>query len=116
MPKQRRAAARGVVAVVAYRPKRGQAAALRRLTRRHLGVLRGQDLVGAGPSLAMTAADGTVLEAFRWKSAAAMAAAHSNPVVQRLWAEYARVCDYVPLAEVKESGDLFALFTPLPLR
>jgi len=116
MPSKRTTAARGVVALVAYRPKRGKAAALRRLTQRHLVVLRGEGLVGDGPSLAMTAADGTVLEAFEWKSAAAMAAAHSNPQVQKLWVEYAKVCAYVPLSQVKETGDLFALFTPLSLR
>jgi hypothetical protein len=31
------------------------------------------------------ASDGTVIEVFEWKSQEAIAAAHTNPVVQKMW-------------------------------
>jgi hypothetical protein len=33
--------------------------------------------------------------------------------LQALWARYAEVCDYLPLADLAEAKDLFAHFQPL---
>jgi hypothetical protein len=32
-----------------------------------------------------------------------------------MWAEYAEVCDYAPLADLPEARDLFAEFAPLSI-
>lgn len=103
----------GVVAIVAYRPRPGKEALLLELTRRHVPALRGLGLATDRPSCAMRAADGTVIEVFEWKSKAAIDSAHTNPVVAKMWEQYAEACDYVPLKDLKEASGLFAGFEPL---
>jgi len=61
----------------------------------------------------MRATDGTIVEVFEWKSKEALASAHINPEIQQLWKRYEAVCEYVPLASLKESSDLFAGFEPI---
>ncbi len=104
----------GRIVIVAYRPKQGQQAALESLMRRHHARLLAHGLVTDRAPTLIRAADGTIVEIFEWVSAAAIAAAHGNEAVQRMWDEYAAVCDYVPLAELPEARTLFAEFDPLP--
>jgi len=100
----------GHVVIVAYRPKPGKDEALLTLTRDHHGILEAEGLVTQRQPVIARAKDGTVVEVFEWRSADAVAQAHSNPAVQALWERYAAVCDYVPLAQLPESNDLFAGF------
>ena len=79
----------------------------------HLPTLRDEGLATERDSVIMQAGDGTIIEVFEWVSEEAMAGAHANTAVQKMWQAYAEVCDYVPLATLRESGDLFAAFTPL---
>ena len=102
----------GRIVIVAYHPKPGQAEALRAVVRRHGPVLRAESLVTDRPFTAVAAADGTLLELFEWASAEAIEAAHSNPRVQALWAEFGAACEYKTLASLAEAGQLFAEFTP----
>jgi hypothetical protein len=104
----------GDMVIVAYRPKPGCAAALAALVRTHVPRLRALTLATDRPALAAQAADGTVLEMFEW-APGAMAAAHDHPGVQAMWAEYAPVCDYVPLASLAEAAQLFATFRPFEI-
>ena len=60
----------------------------------------------------MQAKDGTMIEVFEWKSKEAIDRAHVNPRVQKMWDEFSRVCDYVPIAQVEEAAGLFSEFTP----
>lgn len=90
------------MAVVAYRPRAGKEALLLELTKEHLPILREQGLATDRLPVAMRAADGTIIEVFEWKSPEAIAAAHTNPVVSKLWARYWDVCECVPLATVRE--------------
>jgi hypothetical protein len=96
-------------------PSRGNSPLLLELTKEHLGILRGQHLATARSSYAMQANDGTVIEVFEWKSKEAIAAAHTNPVVLKMWERYAEACEIIPLASVKECGDMFAGFVPIEL-
>lgn len=105
----------GVMVIVAYRPRPGKQELLLELTNQHLHVLRGQQLATERPSYAMQAGDGTVIEVFEWKSKDAITAAHTNPVVLKMWEKYAEACEYVPLASVKECSDMFAEFLPIEL-
>ena len=107
--------AMGQIAVVAYRPRPGKEALLLELTKEHLPILRGQGLATERPACAMRAADGTIIEVFEWKSQEAIAAAHTNPVVSKLWERYWQACECVPLANVKECSDMFAGFEPIDL-
>jgi quinol monooxygenase YgiN len=102
----------GRIVIAAYHPKPGRAEALRAVVRRHGPVLRAEGLVTSRPFTAFAAADGTLLELFEWASADAIDAAHSNPRVQALWAEFNEACEYKPLASLAEAAQLFAEFTP----
>ena len=105
----------GILVIVAYRPKPGKEQHLLELTRTHVPILRREGLATDRPPYAMRAADGTVVEVFEWTSSEAIASAHTNPVIQGMWAKYAEVCDFVKLADLKECSDLFAGFAPLEL-
>ena len=104
----------GRVVIVGYRPKPGQAGALRALMQTHVPRLREAGLVTDRAPITMEAKDGTILEVFEWMSKEAIASAHSHPVVQQMWHEYDAVCDYVPAGTVAEMERLFSEFTPLP--
>jgi hypothetical protein len=105
----------GVLVIVAYRPRPGKEGLLLELTREHTPILRGQGLATDRPAYAMRAADGTIIEVFEWKSQEAIAAAHTNPEVLKLWERYGEACEYVPLTSVKECSDMFAGFEPIDL-
>ena len=101
----------GRCVIVAYKPKPGCEGALQAAVARHLAVLRSENLATEQPPFVMRAADGTILEVFEWRSAEAIQAAHSNPAVLALWGEFEAACDYVPLASLPESQQMFAEFT-----
>jgi hypothetical protein len=54
------------------------------------------------------------VEVFEWRSLQAIEAAHANPAVHALWAEFDGACDYVPLHKLAEAQQLFAEFDALP--
>lgn len=103
----------GRIVIACYKPKPGKEAELDVLMKTHLPILRKEGLATDRKSIIMRASDGTVVEVFEWVSDEAMAAAHENTAVQKMWQAYAEVCDYVPLSTLKETNDLFAAFTPL---
>ena len=105
----------GVLVVVAYRPLAGKEQRLLELTKEHVPILRGLGLATERPAYAMRAKDGTIVEVFEWKSKEAIATAHENPAVQQMWKRYGEACEYVPLASLKESSDMFAEFEPIEL-
>lgn len=100
------------IVIVAYRPKPGRGEALERLAWDHHPRLAALGLVTERAPVLMRGGDGTVVEVFEWRDGAS-ARAHEMPEVQALWEEFAALCDYVPLAELPEGGDMFATFTPL---
>ncbi|MDP9081621.1 MAG: hypothetical protein M3O71_29770 [Bacteroidota bacterium] len=101
----------GRIVIVAYKPKPGKAEALKELTKSHVPRLKAEGLVTDREPVIVETADGTIIEVFEWRSAEAIQQAHSNPVVHTIWAEYAAVCDYVPLNSLSEASNLFAEFT-----
>lgn len=104
-----------VMVVACYKPKPDQAPALLDLMKTHLPVLRAEGLVDDGPSMCGRANDGTVVEIFCWKSQEAIDKAHENPKVQAMWNDYAKVCDYVAIADVEGAKGLFTALTPVEL-
>lgn len=102
----------GEIAVVAYRPKPGCAGDLLELTREHHAILHAQGLVTDRAPIIARAQDGTIVEVFEWKPGA-VERAHDNPAVLELWKRYEAVCEYVPLAALPESANLFAGFAAL---
>jgi hypothetical protein len=105
----------GTMVIVAYRPRPGKEALLLELTKEHLPMLRAQGLATERPPSAMRAADGTIIEVFEWKSKEALATAHTNPAVLKMWERYAEACEYVPLNSVRECSNMFAEFEPIEL-
>ena len=103
----------GRIVMACYRPKPGQHEALRALMVTHVATLRSTGLVTSRQPITMEAKDGTFVEVFEWASPDAITAAHSHPVVARMWEEYGRVCEYVPIATVAEASQLFSEFTPV---
>lgn len=99
------------IVIVGYRPKPNCEAALAELMKTHVQRLRDEGLATERKSIVMQSEDGTFIEVFEWVSEDAMERAHSNPQVQAMWAEYAEVCDYVPIADVAEAKQLFSKFT-----
>lgn len=105
-----------VMVIACYKPKPGKQSDLLALMRTHLPILKEQGLVGDGPSLCGAAADGTVIETFCWRSQAAIDAAHGNPAVQKMWGDFAEVCDFVCVGDIPEARQLFAGFAPVNLQ
>ena len=105
----------GVFVIAAYRPKKGKERMLRDVLKDHLPILRKERLVTDRPPYLMRAADGTFIEVFEWKSAAAIEAAHGNPAVQAMWARFEEACTYESLLNLKETKDMFANFEAVDL-
>ena len=103
----------GRVVIVGYRPKTGKGIELLHLVESHVASLREEGLVTAREAQIMKSADGCIIEVFEWESPEAIQHAHNNAKVQELWAEIAKVCDYVPIAEIEESKSLFSEFASL---
>jgi hypothetical protein len=101
------------IVIVGYRPFPGKETQLRALMKNHVTILRKEGLASDREPILMHSKDGTIIEVFGWRSQEAIESAHSNPVVQKMWGEYAEVCEYIPIDSVKESSDLFSEFTPL---
>ena len=83
--------------------------------RKHLQLLREEQLVTDRPAYVMRASDGSIVEVFEWKSAQAIQQAHANPAVQALWGEFGAACDYAPLTKLAEAQQMFAEFEAIAL-
>ena len=105
---------KGVVVIVAYRPKPGKEEELLALVRGRVPTLRKEGLVtGRAPTI-MRSRDGTIVEVSEWKSQEAIDAAHKNPNVLAMWNKFFAICECVPLKTLPEAADMFAGFEPLP--
>lgn len=98
--------------IACYKPKPGKEKALRALIVDHVPTLRRIGLVTDRQPILMEAKDGTLVEVFEWTSAEAIQTAHGHPAVLRMWEEYGKVCDYIPVAQVPEATQMFSEFTP----
>lgn len=103
----------GIIVIVAYKPRPGKAGALKELAKTHVPRLKQEGLVTHREPVIMETADGTIIEVFEWLSPEAIQSAHQNKAVQQMWAEYAEVCEYVPLNSLSETKELFAGFVPV---
>lgn len=102
---------RSETVIAAYRPKAGQAHALRKLVREHQATLHAAQLITSTPTILLRArSDGTLLEIFEWVSARAADEAHQHEAIRTVWKRLAAVADFVPLSAVKEAGKAFSHF------
>ena len=103
----------GRIVIACYRPKPGKEDALKALVVNHVATLRSLGLVTSRAPITMQSQDGTFIEVFEWTSQEAMQAAHGNPAVLKMWEEYGKACDYVPIGQVAEASQMFSSFTPV---
>lgn len=101
--------------IVAYKPKPGMDQQLLAAVRKHLEVLKSEQLVTDKPAYVKRSADNTLIEVFEWRSAEAIHQAHSDAAVQALWADFGAACDYTPLANLAETLQMFAEFESVAL-
>jgi hypothetical protein len=101
------------IVIVAYKPFKGKDKELVALMRTHLTILREQGLVTDRESIIMRSEDGTIVEVFGWKSKEAINSAHTNPAVLKMWEDYSKVCEYLPVGNLSESAELFSEFTAI---
>ena len=104
---------KGVIVIVAYRPKPGKEKQTLELVRNRVPTLRKEGLVTDRVPTIMRARDGTIIEVSEWKSHEAIEAAHKNPRVLAMWDKFFAVCDCVPLKTVPEAETMFAGFEPI---
>jgi hypothetical protein len=100
----------GRIVIVTYRPKSGREADLKALVDQHVHRLQELGLATGRDPVVMQAEDGSVVEVFEWVSAEAIEAAHRDPEVEAMWAKFAEVCDYIPVGQLQEAGQLFSEF------
>ncbi len=105
----------GRFVIVAYTPKPGMEGKLLAAVKKHLAVLRAEQLVTDRPAHVMRAGSGAIVEVFEWRSPEAIAKAHSNPAVAALWGEFDAACDYTPLDKLAECHQMFAEFDAVAL-
>jgi len=103
----------GRIVIACYRPKLGKESELEKLCKIHVKRLLKEVLVTDRKPILMKSFDGTIIEVFEWKSKDAIEEAHTNIEVQKMWSEYAEVCDYEIPNNIKEFSDMFSEFTPL---
>ena len=88
------------IVIVAYKPKSGKSEELEKLVKEHYLILKKEGLVSdREPIIA--------------KSSESIAQAHENKTVQKLWENFANVCEYVPVSKVSEAENLFSEFKPM---
>jgi quinol monooxygenase YgiN len=104
---------RGVIVIVAYRPKPGKENELLKLVRNRVPTLRKENLVTDRVPTIMRSRDGTIIEVSEWKSREAIDAAHKNSNVLAIWNKFFAICDCVPLKTLTEAEEMFAGFEPV---
>ncbi len=101
------------IVIVGYKPLKNKEEELKNLSKAHWKILHDLNLVTDRKPIIMQAENGTVIEVFGWKSKKTMEEAHSNPNVLKMWGEYSKVCEYIPIGKIREAGNLFSEFTPI---
>jgi hypothetical protein len=103
----------GRIVIVAYQPKAGKSAELKKLVHAHVPRLKQEGLVTDREPVILEATNGAIIEIFEWLSTEAIQQAHQNKTVHNMWGEFEAVCTYVPLNTLSETGNMFAEFTPV---
>lgn len=101
------------IVIVGYKPFPGREKELMQLIKTHVARLRKEGLASDREPILMVSKSGVVIEVFGWKNKEAIEAAHTNATVQKMWAEYEQVCEYVPIGNLEEATTLFSEFSPL---
>ena len=104
---------KGVIVIVAYRPKPGKERELLERVRNRVPTLRKENLATDREPTIIRARDGTIVEVSEWKSQEAIDAAHKNANVLAMWDKFFAICDCLPLNTLDEAKEMFAGFEPI---
>jgi quinol monooxygenase YgiN len=104
-----------MIAIASYKPKPGSEDAFLELLKQHIPTLRAEGLVTDGPTYAMRANDGTIIEVLEWRSAKAKQQAHKNDAVMQVWNQFFELADITSLDTLQEVSQPFAAFEALYL-
>lgn len=96
-----------------YQPHEGKEQELLELVRVHVPELQRLELATDDPPFLGRSASGAIVEVFAWRSENAASAAHDHPAVAVIWEAMAKVCDYVPPAQLPEAQRTFGHFEAL---
>lgn len=99
--------------ITCFKPKEGKDKELLEVIKDHMPVLRAEGLVTERKCYVMKSKTGFILEVFEWKSDDAVAQAHKNENVQKLWKRFEEVCEYKTLSDLEESKTMFPSFAPI---
>ena len=100
----------GVHVLAVYVPKDGRESDLEAEMVDHVPLLRRLGLATETESKVLRAPDRTIIELFEWADHDAIAAAHENPEVLKMWARYEACCTYGTLADLPNAAVMFAEF------
>lgn len=98
------------IVIVGYKPFAGKEEALSELIKIHVNTLRKEGLASERNSIIMRSKNGTIIEVFSWKSKKAKEKAHTNPIIKKMWKQFAEACEYVPVGELDEMASVFSEF------
>jgi hypothetical protein len=101
--------------VAIYRPKPGKETQLLHAVKDHMPILRGENLITERKAIVMRANDKSIVEIFEWTSSDAIAKAHENKEVLKLWDRFNEVCEYVKPVDIQEFHNLFSEFEPIDI-
>ena len=104
---------KGVIVIVAYRPKPGKQKETLELVLNRVPTLRKEGLVSDRKPTIMRTRDGMIIEVSEWKSQEAIDVAHKNANVLAMWEKFFAACDFVPLKTLPEAEEMFAGFEPI---
>ena len=104
---------KGVIVIVAYRPKPGKQKETLELVLNRVPTLRKEGLLTDRKPTIMRTRDSTIIEVSEWKSQEAIDAAHKNANVLAMWEKFFATCDFVPLKTLPEAEEMFAGFEPI---
>lgn len=90
----------GKILIAAYKPFKGKEQELDKPMQTHVQSLRDEGLITNRESILMKSGDDSIIEVFEWVSKEAIEQAHSNPNVRKMWEEYSKVCEYVPISDI----------------
>jgi hypothetical protein len=89
------------ITLAVFRAREGRAAALTAVAGRHEAVLKREGLLAEQPFRTFSSPGSpVVLQMFEWAAESPTRPAHSNPEVQRVWAELAAAAEFMPLGQL----------------
>jgi len=93
-----------------YRPKKGKEKELKKILKNHFPTLRRLGLITENSAHRVESKNGTVIEIFEWKNAAAKKKAHTHPDMRAIWGPMMDICDFPTMKNLPESESVFPNF------